>query len=162
MSSQASVLTQSAALSPVPGPSPSSVQSGALLSPNCYNHQHGQVSQNYSPGDPPPPTQPSRSRHAQYDSNTSMPVHHQASAAAGNNLAASGNIAHDATEEHDMEPQVSPGGDRVWQESQEQGYLAPGASLPHGALVGSGNNYTNNNYQNNNNTEQEHNIQVRL
>lgn len=159
VSSQASVLTQSAALSPVPGPGPSSVQSGALLSPNCYNHQHGQVSQNYSPGDPPPPTQPSRSRHAQYDSNSSLPVHHQASAASGNNIAASGNIGHDATEEHDMEPQISPGGDRVWQESQEQGYLAPGASLPHGALVGSGNNYTNNNYQNNNNTEQEHNIQ---
>ena len=43
---------------------------------------------------------------------------------------------HDATEEHNMEPQISSGGDDiVWQESQEQVHLDPGTSLPHGAQV---------------------------
>jgi len=161
VSSQASVLTQSAALSPVPGPGPSSTQPGALLSPGCYSH-HGQVA-SFSVSDTP--SQPTRSRHAQYDSNITQPVHHAVNsnqantATAGNTPEAGGNTSHEATEEHDMEPQISPGGDRVWQETQEQGYLAPGASLTHGALVGSTNNFTNNNYQNNNNTDQEHNIQ---
>jgi len=152
VSSQASILTVSAALSPVPGPS-----NTQILSPSCYSHSYNTTDQ---------ATQPSRSRHAQYDSNTSQPVQHPTttSVTASNNISAS-NIAHDVTEEHDMEPQISPGGDRVWQENQEQGYLAPGASLPHGALVGGGgggggggNNF-NNNYQNNNNADQEHNIQ---
>jgi len=147
VSSQASGLTQSTALSPVPGPS--NVQPGSLISPNNSYSQHcPAVSQNnFNPGEQA--SQPSRSRHAQYDSNNTQPVQ---------STGTSNNIAHDVTEEHDMEPQISPGGDRVWQESHEQGYLAPGVSLP---LVGAagGNNFTNNNYQNNNNTDQEHNIQ---
>jgi len=165
VSSQASVLTQSAALSPVPCPGPSNIQTGALLTPSCYS-QLTQPSQNFSSNETSAISQPPRSRHAQYESNPIQPMHHNNSnlshansAASLSNIAANNSHAQEPQEDHEIEPQISPGADRIWQEAQEQGYLAPGASLPHGALVGSGGSHFSNSYQNNNNVEHEPNIQ---
>jgi len=154
VSSQASVMTSSAALSPVPCPGTSSGQSGALLTPSCFSPQ---VPPNYNQGD----THQSRSRQPQFDGSSIQPITQSNNTNIQTNNPAtatltsmSSNVAdsNEVPEENDVHSQIGPG-DRVWHETPEQGYLAPGASLPHGALVGVGNNFTNNNYQNNNNTE---------